>query len=73
VQAAHDEAHRDNESLLVLMFALKLYWETAQLILVVVNRKGGTGKTTIGPITASDTYNQCYDCRHNFVPSMPLT
>jgi Mrp family chromosome partitioning ATPase len=47
VQAAHDEAHRDNESLLVLMLALKLYWEMTRMILAVVNRKGGTGKTTV--------------------------
>jgi chromosome partitioning protein len=29
------------------MFTLKLYWETTQMILAVVNQKGGTGKTTV--------------------------
>jgi chromosome partitioning protein len=33
--------------LLVLIFALKLYWETTRMILAVVNQKGGTGKTTV--------------------------
>jgi hypothetical protein len=47
VQAIHGEAHHDNESFLVLMFALKLYWEAMRMILAVVNRKGGTGKTTV--------------------------
>jgi hypothetical protein len=47
VQAAHDEAYRDHESFLVLMFALKLYWKTTRMIFAVVNRKGGTGKTTV--------------------------
>jgi hypothetical protein len=40
-------AHSDNESFLVLMFALKLSWEMTRMILVAVNRKGGAGKTTV--------------------------
>jgi hypothetical protein len=47
VQTVHGEAHRDNESFLVLMFALKLYWNMTRMILAVVNQKGGTGKTTV--------------------------
>jgi chromosome partitioning protein len=47
VQAVYGEAHRDNESFLVLMFALNLYWDMTRMILAVVNRKGSTGKTTV--------------------------
>jgi hypothetical protein len=47
VQAVHGEVHRDNESFLVLMFALNLYWDMTRMILAVVNRKSGTRKTTV--------------------------
>jgi hypothetical protein len=47
VQAAHGEVHRDNETLLVLMFVLKLSLKTIWMIFVVVNRKGGAGKPTV--------------------------